>query len=99
MIYVKGYIYHITNTVNNKRYIGQTINFQVRKNTHLRNLRDNKHYSLKLQRAWNKILNLKPATVKDWFNGRSRKKEKQEYLLLSTEQLEVLKNRGIKREP
>ena len=40
------------------------------------------------------ILGVKPATVKDWFNGRSRKKEKKEYLLLSTEQLEVLKSRN-----
>ena len=66
---MKGYIYHIINTVNNKRYIGQTINFQVRKNTHLRNLRDNKHHSLKLQRAWNKygeenfIIEAKEVTI------------------------------------
>ena len=51
---MKGYIYHIINKVNNKRYIGQTINFQNRKITHLRNLRTNKHHSSKLQRAWNK---------------------------------------------
>lgn len=30
-----------------------------------------------------KYLGIKPATVKDWFNGRSRKKEKEEYLQLN----------------
>ena len=51
---MKGYIYHITNKKNNKKYIGQTINYEIRKNTHLRNLRNGKHHSEKLQRAWNK---------------------------------------------
>ena len=30
-----------------------------------------------------KYLEINPDTVKDWFNGRSRKKEKQEYLQLN----------------
>lgn len=51
---MKGYIYHIINKTNNKRYIGQTINFNIRKSTHLRNLRNNSHHSQKLQNAWNK---------------------------------------------
>lgn len=51
---MKGYIYHIVNRVNGKMYVGQTINFQNRKTTHLRNLRNNQHHSQKLQRAWNK---------------------------------------------
>lgn len=51
---MKGYIYHIINKINNKRYVGQTINFQNRKATHLRNLKSNQHHSSKLQRAWNK---------------------------------------------
>ena len=38
-------------------------------------------------------LGIKPATVKDWFNGRSRKKNKETYLLLSQEE----KNQLISR--
>lgn len=32
------------------------------------------------------LLGIKPATVKDWFNGRARKKEKEEYLKLTEEE-------------
>jgi group I intron endonuclease len=42
------------NKVNGKRYIGSTINFRKRKNTHLSNLRTKTHHSPKLQNAWNK---------------------------------------------
>lgn len=35
------------------------------------------------------ILGIKPATVKDWFNGRSRKKEKQEYLQLTEDEKSI----------
>ena len=38
-------------------------------------------------------LGVKPATVKDWFNGRSRKKEKEIFNRLSNEE----KNRLIGR--
>ena len=30
-----GYLYVITNTVNNKKYVGKTINFEQRKQQHL----------------------------------------------------------------
>lgn len=49
-----GFIYSIINSTNDKRYIGQTINFQNRKTTHLRDLRKGTHHSAKLQNAWNK---------------------------------------------
>lgn len=35
-------------------------------------------------------IGIKPATVKDWFNGRSRKKEKEKFLQLSTEEKNLL---------
>ena len=42
-----AYIYQILNKANNKKYIGQTINFKRRKKRHLTDLRchrhDNKH--------------------------------------------------------
>lgn len=49
-----GYIYHITNKNNNKKYIGKTINLERRLEKHFSNLRNNKHHSTKLQRAFNK---------------------------------------------
>ena len=35
-------------------------------------------------------LEVKPATVKDWFNGRSRRKEKNIYNLLTSSEKEIL---------
>lgn len=48
-----GYIYHITNKINNKKYIGQTTNIEHRLEEHLSALRKNNHHSHKLQRAFN----------------------------------------------
>lgn len=47
-------IYKITNLVNNKSYIGSSINLNKRKNTHFRNLKNNKHPNLHLQASCNK---------------------------------------------
>jgi len=47
-------IYCILNKISLKRYIGSTSNFTKRKNTHLRELRDNTHHSTILQSSWNK---------------------------------------------
>lgn len=47
-------IYKITNIINNKIYIGGTINFYKRIYSHINRLRRNKHYNLKLQNSWNK---------------------------------------------
>ena len=49
-----GYIYQIENLQTGKSYVGQTINFQQRKNRHLSDLRRNKHHNKKLQNAFNK---------------------------------------------
>lgn len=47
-------IYSITNTINGKRYIGQTKQlFKIRWNQHKALLRKNKHFNPHLQRAWN----------------------------------------------
>lgn len=48
------YLYSITNTVNNKRYIGITHDFKHRFYEHRYKLRNGKHHSIKLQRAWDK---------------------------------------------
>lgn len=47
-------IYCIKNNVNDHCYIGQTINFSQRKSKHFRELENNKHHNLPLQRAYNK---------------------------------------------
>lgn len=47
-------IYFISNKINNKLYIGQSINIEQRWNAHKRELRNNIHENSKLQRAWNK---------------------------------------------
>lgn len=46
-------IYQILNTVNGKRYIGQSIQVRDRLNEHTWKLRNNKHTNKHLQAAWN----------------------------------------------
>lgn len=47
-----GFIYKIENTITNQCYIGQTIDYNRRKNTHINRLRRNTHDNPKLQNAW-----------------------------------------------
>lgn len=47
-------IYSITNLINDKKYIGSTINPCQRKENHFSRLRKNKHCNKILQRSWNK---------------------------------------------
>lgn len=47
-------VYEIKNILNNKRYVGSSCNIFKRWNEHRRDLNNNKHHSIKLQRAWNK---------------------------------------------
>lgn len=47
-------IYSITNLVNNKKYIGQSINIHDRWTRHKYQLNTNSHDNIVLQRAWNK---------------------------------------------
>lgn len=47
-----GVIYQIECLVNQKKYIGSSINFANRKSVHLRELKKGKHHSIKLQRAF-----------------------------------------------
>jgi hypothetical protein len=50
-------IYCIENLINNKKYIGQSIDINQRWRTHKSELNNNKHYNIQLQRAWNKYGN------------------------------------------
>lgn len=47
-------IYEIYNKINGKRYIGSTIDFDRRFKEHKNDLINNRHHSVKLQRAWNR---------------------------------------------
>lgn len=47
-------IYMIRNTVNNKSYIGQSQNIELRIKTHVWMLSNNRHYNVHMQSAWNK---------------------------------------------
>ena len=48
-------VYTITNTINNKIYVGSTTRlFCQRWGDHRVQLRSNKHHNIHLQRAWNK---------------------------------------------
>lgn len=49
-----GVVYCIENIVNNKKYIGQSIDFDFRKKTHLKKLKTNTHGNSHLQSSWNK---------------------------------------------
>ena len=47
-------IYKIENIVNKRIYIGSTKNYEKRKDTHFRTLRNNNHHNDFLQRSFNK---------------------------------------------
>lgn len=47
-------VYQIKNLVNNKVYVGSSVNVRKRWNRHMKDLRENKHHSVHLQRAWTK---------------------------------------------
>lgn len=49
-----AYIYQILNKANNKKYIGQTVNFKNRKKRHLTDLRCHRHDNKHLQSAFDK---------------------------------------------
>ena len=47
-------IYKIVNTINGHKYVGSSVNIKKRWHEHRRELKQNKHHSPYLQRAWNK---------------------------------------------
>jgi group I intron endonuclease len=51
---MKSGIYIIKNITNNKVYIGQSNNINLRLNAHKRMLKNNIHYNIKLQNSYNK---------------------------------------------
>jgi group I intron endonuclease len=51
---IKSGIYKILNLLTGDFYIGSTVNFNIRKYNHYKDLRKNLHYNSHLQNAWNK---------------------------------------------
>lgn len=51
---IKSGVYCIENTINNKKYIGSSINVYKRRNRHFSELKTNKHKNSKLQNSFNK---------------------------------------------
>lgn len=51
---IKSVVYSITSVINNKKYIGSAVNYNVRRVRHLSNLRCNRHHSSHLQNSFNK---------------------------------------------
>ena len=47
-------IYAIVRKANGDRYVGSAVDLRVRFRDHRRDLKDNKHHNIHLQRAWNK---------------------------------------------
>lgn len=47
-------IYKITNIINNKYYVGSSLDLMSRKANHFRKLKTNRHHCAHLQNAWNK---------------------------------------------
>lgn len=47
-----GYIYTITNIVNNNIYVGSTVNLKNRHRKHISHLKNKKHHNKKLQSDW-----------------------------------------------
>lgn len=47
-------IYEIVNTLNGKRYVGSAVDLRLRRNQHVTRLRNGRHHSRYLQKAWDK---------------------------------------------
>lgn len=82
---MQGYIYSIVNTINNKRYVGKTVNLNQRIQRHWLQLNNNKHHSIKLQRAFNK------------YGKENFKIEYQQYTIKNEEELYQLEIQTIKK--
>ena len=75
-------VYQIYNPINNKRYIGSSINVERRLKEHLRNLKKNTHCNIYLQSAYNKykeVLQFQFLEEKEY----ESKTKKQEELIMA----------------
>jgi len=81
-------VYKIINTVNNKCYIGSSINIRKRKSQHQLRLRNNKHGNIYLQNAWNKYGEDKFVFEIIWYCKKEEQQEsEQKYTTLLTQKV------------
>lgn len=72
-----GYIYLIRNKINGKFYLGSTKDLHKRKLKHFRDLKNQNHHSIYLQRSYNKygVDNFEFITIETSFNYLQREQE------------------------
>lgn len=76
----KGVIYYIRNRINDKKYIGQTIDFKRRKWEHKNELFNNKHRNLELQQDFNKYgFENFEVVILEYCNNRKQLLERETY--------------------
>jgi len=75
-------IYCIENLINNKKYIGSTIDYTSRKSYHLTYLKNNKHDNLYLQNSYNKYKenNFRIYILEKIINIDNLKQKEEEYI-------------------
>lgn len=97
-------IYQIRNILDNKIYIGSTINLRTRRNRHFSELKFNRHYNIHLQRAYNRdekenfvfeILITCHSDLLCWYEQQFVDQWKPEY----NQRKEVNSNLGVKKTP
>ncbi|MFA7689249.1 MAG: GIY-YIG nuclease family protein [Bacilli bacterium] len=77
-------IYQIRNIKTGKVYVGSSKNIERRFGEHIRNLKNNKHHSIKLQRSWNLTKDKKKTFVFEVIeevNDNSILKEREQYYI------------------
>jgi len=90
-------VYKIINTVNNKCYIGSSINMRKRKSQHQLRLRSNKHGNVYLQNAWNKYGEDKFVFEILWYcNKEEQQDSEQKFLDLIKPEYNLLKKAFVR---
>jgi len=88
-----GFVYEISNTIDNRVYVGSTINLNKRWNEHKRDLLNNKHQNIHLQRFVNKYgLNVLIFNVLEKINNKNILIREQHYLNIIKNKFNIAEN-------
>lgn len=74
-------VYKITNTINGKVYIGQSIRLSRRLDTHYRDLKNNRHPNQHLQNAYNKYGNVFRIEILEYCSNKLQLDELERYYI------------------